>query len=115
MNELTDLEIRRKIAEIEGAKETLYSYSSFNEAKELTAVFDSSTHFDYNPLTDDALWVQLIDKHNVSINTHFWNPSVKQCYIIRQVEFEMITGKTFSASAFGLKKAACLAIIDSKE
>jgi hypothetical protein len=114
MNELTDLEICQRIAEIEGK-----SYWDNGTGEGLCINYidgnRASKVLHYNPLTDDALWVQLIDKHNVSINTHFWNPSVKQCYIIRQVEFEMITGKTFSVSAFGLKKAACLAIIESKE
>ncbi len=61
---MNDLEICKRIAEIEGAKETLYSRI---KPKELTAVFDNSTHFNYNPLTDDALCFQLMVKHKVSV------------------------------------------------
>jgi hypothetical protein len=138
MNELTDLEICKRIAEIEGIelfnsysiifdkkalinmymdKGTKWHHAAENEECFFTKVYTNPSQYHkaiYNPLTDDALCLQLIDKYNVSINTHFWNPSVKQCYIIRQVNFEMLTGKTFSINDLGLKKAACLAIIESK-
>ncbi len=62
---MNDLEICKRIAEIEGAKETLYSRI---KPKELTAVFDNSTHFNYNPLTDDALCFQLMVKYKVRMH-----------------------------------------------
>lgn len=65
---MSDLEVCKRIAEIEGAKETLYSRV---KPKELTAVFDNSTHFNYNPLTDDALCFALMVKYKVLIT---WNP-----------------------------------------
>ncbi|MFT7376166.1 MAG: hypothetical protein ACI9EP_001747 [Oceanospirillaceae bacterium] len=121
MNELTDLEICKRIAEIEGEKDKIEAAmmairQSSHHPIFATGTVTSHQTFDdiYNPLTDDALCLQLIDKYNVSINTHFWDPSIKQCYIIRLVGFEMVTGKTFSINDLGLKKAACLAIIDSK-
>ena len=66
--ESTDLEVCKRIAEIEGAKETLYSRV---KPKELTAIFDGRTCFNYNPLTDDALLNQLIFKHEISISFNF--------------------------------------------
>jgi hypothetical protein len=114
MNKLTDLEICKRIAKIEGvdANESLMQVGSCYIPTGRGLVDEN--FIQYNPITDDALCLRLIDKHNVSINTHFLNPSIKQCYIIRLVGFEMVTGKTFSINDLGLKKAACLAIIDSK-
>jgi hypothetical protein len=111
MNELTDLEICQSIAEIEGR--VISGVGSLNVFVKCEPSLIGNEQYD--PLTDDALWVQLIDKYNVSINTHPWNSSVKQCYIIKQVKSKMIIGQTFSINDLGLKKAACLAIIDSKE
>ena len=52
MSKLTDLEICKRIAEINGN-------------------FDID-RYAYNPLTDDALWSKLIIKHEVSISFNFW-------------------------------------------
>ena len=118
MNELTDLEICKKISLIELNEQ-------FPEAKSIE--FDDRQNCFWvegigftgwpllEPLTDDALCLQLIDKHDVSINTHFLNPDEKYCYITRSFNRQMFTGEAFSVSEFGLKKAACLAIIESKE
>jgi hypothetical protein len=111
MNELTDLEICKRIAEIEGAKETLYSYSSFNKAKELTAVFDSSTHFDYNPLTDDALCFRLMIKYGIILMTS--RPGKGKVVGYNAWYYELID-KVFVAG-LNPNKAICLAIIKSKE
>jgi hypothetical protein len=114
MSKLTDLEICQRIAEIEGKSYWTHGTGEGICMNYIEGKRESRVLY-YNPLTDDALCLQLIDKYNVSINTHFWNPSVKQCYIILQVDFEIVTGKTFSINDLGLKKAACLAIINSKE
>jgi hypothetical protein len=122
MQELTDLEICQRIAEIEGVKDRIEAtmmairQSSYQSIVATGTVTSQQTFDDiYNPLTDNALCLGLIDKYNVSINTYFRNPSVKQCYIMQEVDFQIITGKTFSINDLGLNKAACLSIIDSKE
>jgi hypothetical protein len=107
MDKLTDLEICKRIAEIEGAKETLYSYSSFNTPKELTAVFDSSTVFNYNPLTDDALCFKLMVKYKISLIQHQNNTAV---YCIWDHDEKHATNTMWNAN-----RAICLAIIKSKE
>ena len=101
MKELTDLEICKRIAEIEGAKETLFSRV---KPKELTAVFDGNTAFNYNPLTDDALNHNLMIKYKIDINFSREDNKIIAWHD-EYVEIESII----------LNKAICLAIIKSKE
>jgi hypothetical protein len=108
MKDLTDLEICKRIAEIEGAKETLYSYSNFNKPKELTAIFESSTHFDYNPLTDNYLCFSLMLRHEVSLT--YGEYAVNAEILIEKEDGE----HSFSAQAYCPSRAICLAIIMSK-
>ena len=107
MDKSTDLEICKRIAEIEGAKETLYSYSNFNTPKELTAVFDSSTVFNYNPLTDDALCFKLMIKYKISLIQHQNNTAV---YCIWDHDQKHATNTMTNPN-----RAICTAIIKSKE
>lgn len=64
MSNLTDLEICKRVAEIEGVKidvlggKVILDEMINNVRIRLT---------EYNPITDDALWVNLILKHEVSI------------------------------------------------
>ncbi len=99
MSKLTKLEICKRIAEIEGAKETLYSRI---KPKELTAVFDNNTHFNYNPLTDGALCFKLMVKYGV----WRWSNPRKGKYnaVIKGVQ-GWVSGET-------LNEAICLAIIE---
>ena len=105
MDKLTDLEICKRIAEIEGAKETLYSYSSFNTPKELTAVFDSRTVFNYNPLTDDALCFKLMVKYKA---WRWSNPAEGKFNAWNNNVNGWVSAKTLNC-------AICLAIIQSKD
>ena len=61
MSNLTDLEICRRVAEIEGYR---WDYS-VGENKRIMLIHEKITT--YNPLTDDASWINLILKHEVSI------------------------------------------------
>ena len=107
MNKLTDLEICVRIAEIEGAVETLYSTL---KPKSLTAVFDNRTSFDYNPLTDDGLISKLMDEYEVCV--HY---GVGYVFICRKGG----SGGCLSIKSFDVndkstrKRAVCLAIIES--
>ncbi len=104
MNELTDVEICQSIAEIEGAIETLFSRV---RPRELTAIFDGNTTFNYNPLTDDALCFKLMVKHSIRVepeNCSAWTNNDDG-----YPQYEVIHCKGT------LNKAICLAIIKSKE
>ena len=102
MIDLTDLEICKRIAEIEGAKETLFSRV---KPKELTAVFDGNTTFNYNPMKDDALCFKLMVKYSV---WRWSNPREgKFTACIKDVQ-GWLSGES-------LNKAICLAIIESKK
>ena len=114
MSELTDLEICKKIAEIEGSKDTLYSYSNHKVSKKLIAIFYDRTVFGYNPLTDKTLCFDLMVKHGVDFNLKtdgsgvFHNAS---WYIFNGVDdFD-----EFSLCDKNPQRAICLAIIKKHE
>lgn len=103
--ELTDLEICKRLAEIEGATETFITRD-----KTITALFDrvsahDRTAYNYNPLTDDALCFQLMVKYKISLIQHqdctavycIWNHDEKH-------STETLTNPN---------KAICLAIIEA--
>ena len=60
MSDLTDLEICRKIAEIEHIE--FYSAKSTNQIGELKEIYS------YNPLTNAAIWSPLIEKYKLQID-----------------------------------------------
>ena len=103
---MNDLEICKRIAEIEGAKETLYGMI---KPKELCAIFESRTHFNYSPLTDDALCFQLMVKNKVRMHW-LWEENDGtphyEAYINEDssdIKYDKIPNK-----------AICLAIIESQ-
>jgi hypothetical protein len=104
MNELTDLEICQRIAEIEGAIEALFSRV---RPRELTAIFDGNTTFNYNPLADDALCFKLMVKYKIRVEPE--NCSAWTANDDGYPQYEIIHCKGT------LNKAICLAIIKSKE
>ena len=61
---MNDLDICKRIAEIEGATET-FAPNIHGAGSPLIAVFDNKTCFDYNPLTDDALCFKLMVNYKV--------------------------------------------------
>ena len=101
---MNDLDICTKIAEIEGAKETLYSRVN---PKELTAIFDNNTHFDYNPLTDDALCLRLIEKYGVKFNFYYDLDGVKWYY-----GDVWVSGVKIIPHTKDLKRFICLYVIE---
>lgn len=73
--ELTDLQLCEEIAKIEGyvkckIKGLLILPDIENDSIK-KGIFIDNILDEYNPLTDDALWVSLILKYEVSINFHF--------------------------------------------
>ena len=68
MNELTDLEIKSKLAVIEGHTiEHITGNTVFIFDSNLSDVTGVDEYIDYNPLTDDALCFQLMVKYKLSL------------------------------------------------
>jgi hypothetical protein len=103
MNELTDLEICQRIAEIEGVKvRKCGGVICILQATGSSLMKIPTT--EYNPLTDDALCFKLMVKYKVSLlhSNNIWCAK--------------ILGGHCAAEKLGEpKRAVCLAIIKSKE
>tara|TARA_R110002020_G_scaffold467655_2_gene691421 strand:+ start:9225 stop:9596 length:372 start_codon:yes stop_codon:yes gene_type:complete len=108
MKELTDLEICKKIAEIEGKyTELLDKQASYNARLVHVQEKANITRW-FNPLTDDALCFKLICKYEVNIDHYYGTAYIQSDY----------TGKTnVGQSSFSddeeLNKAILLAIIEA--
>ena len=102
MNELTDLEICKRIAEIEGR--VISGVGSLNVFVKCEPSLIGNEQYD--PLTDDALCFQLMVKHSVRVepeNCSAWTDNDDG-----YPQYEVIHCKGT------LNKAICLAIIKSK-
>ena len=97
---MDDLEICKRIAEIEGIKLTIkccYVNGFFNRHALMTDEYE-----EYNPLTDDALCFQLMVKYKVDVR-HYIDGSVDAYITFNKQE---VTGSN-------LNRAICLAIIEA--
>jgi hypothetical protein len=116
MSELTDLEICKRIAEIEG-HETL-PWDEYQEDDFYIVIDDHGEG--YNPLTDDGLLWQLSKKYRVSI-MHWEQWQREQCKADCDViaHIEMGNGIWCASSIYfrkgdsSLNKSICLAIIEA--
>jgi hypothetical protein len=105
-DKLTDLEICKRIAEIEGEQVTIRYEWDKNLITRLSYGGEFNDRMpEYNPLTDDALCFKLMIKYNVS----FWQNEDKGmfCAKVRDPEFGVVRVKKPNL-------AICLAIIESK-
>jgi hypothetical protein len=105
MNELTDLQICKRIAEIEGVEFRIQNGKVLpeNPAEAITGKLTDV----YNPLTDDALCFKLMVKHSIRVepeNCSAWTNNDDG-----YPKYEVIHCKGT------INKAICLAIIKSKE
>lgn len=115
MKQLTDLEICKKIAEIEGAVFTIKKGVTPSHEHR---VYQTHHNFNdnainaplgwFNPLTDDALLTPLMFKHEVTI---IW--SVKKVMMYKSNSIETVTVPFTDKSK--LPKAICLAIIEANK
>ncbi len=71
MSKLVDLEICRRIAEIEGVPIYRENNCFYGDGYFRADTVSGLAPMMYNPLTDDALWVKLIEKYEVSISFVF--------------------------------------------
>lgn len=111
MNELTDLEICKRIAEIAG-----YKTSITDNIKGIWAsIYKNDCYNWFNPLTDDALCFQLMIKYDINLTS--MEPTLKDgsggyeytCY--RQGAYQNVSAiLSISESP---NKAICLAIIEA--
>jgi hypothetical protein len=105
MKELTDLEICKRIAEIEGR--VISGVGSLNVFVKCEPSLIGNEQYD--PLTDDALCFKLMVKHNVSLT--YGDYAVTAEILIEKEDGE----HSFAAQAYCPKRAICVAIIESKE
>jgi hypothetical protein len=104
MKELTDLEICKRIAEIENLEHYISENKKYCMTRDKLSTY-VIRHVEYNPLTDDALCFKLMVKHEISIINISKDLFMVQC--------KMITVDT--SDSVNINKAICLAIIMSKE
>ena len=113
IKELTDLEICKRIAEIE---DILFHVTQYRENNFVALM--STNDFtgtppeligEYNPLTDDALCFQLMVKHEVNVDSYLGVTSISSDYTnklnIAQVSYMDYT----------INKAICLTIIEANK
>ena len=115
---MTDLEICKRLAEIEGKE--FYLLKSGEDTYPMIKVWKDAAfkdkcvtkHFfeshDYNPLTDDALCFQLMKKYRIDVNHAMFSDDT----LHRYEAVNTITGKGWGLSK-SLNKAICLAIIEA--
>ena len=103
MNKLTDLELCKRIAEIEG-----YNVGIWHDFVAITNPKDDSYLGEYNPLTDDALNHQLMIKYKIDV----LNPCK---FVNAYVCFKSGNAAKIKATDKNLNKAICLAIIEANK
>ncbi len=108
MNKLTDLEICKRIAEIEGFEfdvKTLFTGGPLGVWPKygFKEVGMSTASGSYNPLIDDALLVKLIEKYEVSISFVF-------CKVL--INLNGVHERNFN-DRLSLRRSAMLLIIDA--
>jgi hypothetical protein len=118
MNELTDLEICQRIAEIEGVTDTVNVAIEAISNQKYNSIFNpnnitSPPTFDdiYNPLTDDALCFKLMVKYKITVEFTRYYESLKSNTI---KAFYNDVGYGSYIRDINPNKAICLAIIKSK-
>lgn len=105
MKNLTDLEICKRIAEIED-KEIVSENASSVNVKDHNPLLCMPTVYQYNPLVDDALCFQLMVKYEVELDfTHY----------AAGIGLSRLDGGECIIAEKNPSRAICLAIIESME
>ena len=107
MKDLTDLEICKRIVEIENR--VIAGISSLNVFVKWEPSQIGIGNEQYDPLTDDALCFKLMLKYEVSLT--YGGYAVTAEILIKKEDGE----HSFATQAYCPKRAICLAIIASKE
>jgi hypothetical protein len=106
VNDLTDLEICKRIAEIECVEHYISDNKKYCMARDKSSTY-VIRYVEYNPLTDDALCFKLMVKYKISLIQHQNNTAV---YCIWDHDEKHATNTMTNPN-----RAICLAIIKSKE
>jgi hypothetical protein len=112
MKELTDLEICKRIAEIEGVHVFSEGGELFVPDYEASLDLGYDEDKEYNPLTDDALCFKLMVKYSVDIQQ---GKSMSIAKIYDDPEDDPLSEICFYHEDVTHNKAICLAIIESQE
>ena len=99
---MTDLDICKRIAEIEGLPCALRS-GAYGGKWCIAQTKGHSSMRRYSPITDDALWVSLIEKYEVSISFVF-------CKVL--INIDRVIERNFSSKS-ELRRNALLLIIEA--
>jgi len=102
MSELTEFEICKRIAEIEGI--------GYSISRDMVTFKPCGWPETYNPLTDDGLITNLIFKHEVNVDHYSGVVYIDSDYTgrppVAKVSFDGLEG---------MKKAVCLVIIEANK
>ena len=105
MDKLTDLEICKRIAEIDG--------TAVHEHKSVLSGFvllNSESYETYNPLTDDALCFKLMVKYNMPPN-YCYDLKLYECFYTEDTSTILMGGGTVVNES--PNKAICMTIIEA--
>lgn len=109
MSDLTDLEICKRIAEIDGAFKVVehgMAIIAFFKVGSGIHTYESSV-FGYNPLTDDALCFQLMIKHEVRVLRYYKLGDLEAFYGAER-DLEEVEDRSPN-------RAICIAIIEANK
>ena len=112
MSKLTDLEICKKIALIEGRYTDLINKQASYNSRLVHVQEKATIKRWFNPLTDDALCFRLMVKHKITVEFTRYYESFKSNTI---KAFYSDVGFGFYIRDISPNKAICLAIIESKK
>ena len=104
--ELTDLEVCKRIVEIEGVQHQIECEDMPN-----AYMYSEELNMEYNPLTDDGLCFQLMVKHKVDVQ-HYTDKRRVECTIWEH-HGNFFVDEISRASDKKPNKAICLAIIEA--
>ena len=107
MKELTDLEICKRIAEIEGLAAYVDGDDLIHQLIPTSAC--QTIYDDYNPLTDDALCFRLMVKHGITME-HF---NIVNGITTQFNAYHVDAGLDSDCFDMSPNKAICLAIIET--
>lgn len=109
MIDLTDLEICKKIAEIENKyDELLEKQASYNSRLVHVQQKENITRW-YNPLTDDGLCFKLMVKYKVTFESCQFYKNMFTAFTYSEYEIKVLP----KAHEYSPNKAICLAIIEA--
>ena len=115
MRELSDLEICKRIAEIEGVYVFEYEHIVHGNVICYDPIVNGLAPQQYNPLTDDALCFKLMVKYSIDLTHELEGDEYKHHRYVAQ---RLLAGKVYpvvKTHKQSPNKAICLAIIEANK